>query len=89
MTTYLAERNTRPGSALFCGSHGQHLSRDALEHRLAKHVATAGQFLCHKRDCTRYQQGGPVRDIVSWIRRRDNFYISGSTDVSVGGVGAE
>ena len=76
MTTYLAERNTRPGSALFCGSHGQHLSRDALEHRLAKHVATAGQFLCHKRDCTRYQQGGPVRDIVSWIRRRDNFYIS-------------
>jgi len=41
MTTYLAERNTRPGSALFCGPHGQHLSRDALEHRLATHVATA------------------------------------------------
>ena len=41
MTTYLDERITRPGSALFCGPHGQHLSRDALEHRLATHVATA------------------------------------------------
>ncbi|MGH3555986.1 MAG: tyrosine-type recombinase/integrase [Mycobacterium sp.] len=41
MTTYLAERMTRPGSALFCGPHGQHLSRDAVEHRLATHVATA------------------------------------------------
>ena len=35
-----------------------------------------GQFLCHSPDCTRYQQGGPVRDIVSWIRRRDNLYVS-------------
>ena len=41
MTAYLTERNTRPGTALFCGPHGQHLSRDALEHRLAVHVATA------------------------------------------------
>lgn len=41
MTTYLAERMTRPGSALFCGPHGQSLSRDAVEHRLATHVATA------------------------------------------------
>ena len=41
MTTYLAERMTRPGSALFCGPHGQSLSRDAIEHRLATHVATA------------------------------------------------
>ena len=41
MTTYLAERMTRPGSALFCGPHGQPLSRDALEHRLAAHLATA------------------------------------------------
>lgn len=41
MTNYLAERRTRPGVALFCGPHGQPLSRDALEHRLAKHVATA------------------------------------------------
>jgi integrase/recombinase XerD len=41
MTTYLAERMTRSGSALFCGPHGQPLSRDALEHRLAAHVATA------------------------------------------------
>lgn len=41
MTTYLAERTTRPGTALFCGPHGQPLSRDALEHRLAKHLTTA------------------------------------------------
>ena len=41
MTTYLAERRTRPGAALFCGPHGQPLSRDALEHRLATHLATA------------------------------------------------
>jgi site-specific recombinase XerD len=41
MTTYLAELITRPGSALFCGPHGQPLSRDALEHRLAKHLSTA------------------------------------------------
>lgn len=41
MRTYLAERLTRPGAALFCGPHGQPLSRDALEHRLAKHLTTA------------------------------------------------
>ena len=41
LTTYLAERITRPGQALFCGPHGQPLSRDALEHRLATHLATA------------------------------------------------
>ena len=38
---YLAERATRPGAAVFPGPRGQHLSRDALERRLAKHVATA------------------------------------------------
>ena len=41
MTNYLAERRTRPGAALFCGPHGLPLSRDALEHRLAKHLVTA------------------------------------------------
>ncbi|WP_009480585.1 tyrosine-type recombinase/integrase [Rhodococcus sp. JVH1] len=41
MTTYLTERRSRPGSALFCGPRGQRLSRDALEHRLAVHAATA------------------------------------------------
>lgn len=41
MTAYLAERVIRPGAALFCGPHGQPLSRDALEHRLAKHLAGA------------------------------------------------
>ena len=38
---YLQERDTRPGPALFPGPRGQHLSRDALERRLAKHLATA------------------------------------------------
>ncbi|MDP3950640.1 tyrosine-type recombinase/integrase [Microbacterium sp.] len=41
MTSYLAERSTRPGTAMFCGPHGQSLSRDALEHRLATYIATA------------------------------------------------
>lgn len=41
MTAYLGERITRPGTALFCGPYGQHLSRDALEHRLAQHLTTA------------------------------------------------
>lgn len=41
LTGYLTERLTRPGSALFPGPAGQHLSRDALEHRLAKHPALA------------------------------------------------
>jgi len=41
MKTYLAERSTRPGLAVFCGPHGQALSRDALEHRLAKHLDAA------------------------------------------------
>lgn len=41
LVPYLAERATRPGAALFPGPRGQHLSRDALERRLAKHVATA------------------------------------------------
>ena len=41
MTAYLAERVTRPGAALFCGPTGRPLSRDAIEHRLAKHLAAA------------------------------------------------
>ncbi len=41
MKAYLAERVTRPGTALFSGPQGRPLSRDALEHRLAKHLATA------------------------------------------------
>jgi len=40
LVPYLAERATRPGAAVFPGPRGQHLSRDALERRLAKHVAT-------------------------------------------------
>ncbi len=45
MTAYLTERTTRPGTALFCGPHGQSLSRDALEHRLATCV-TAAAIVC-------------------------------------------
>jgi integrase/recombinase XerD len=41
LAPFLTERATRPGDALFPGPHGQHLSRDALERRLAKHHATA------------------------------------------------
>jgi len=41
MTNYLTERQTRPGAALFCGPHGQALSRDALEHRIARHLIPA------------------------------------------------
>ncbi|WP_182358600.1 tyrosine-type recombinase/integrase [Tomitella gaofuii] len=41
MTNYLTERRSRLGNALFCGPHGQQLSRDALERRLARHVSTA------------------------------------------------
>lgn len=38
---YLAERATRTGTAAFPGPRGQHLTRDALERRLTKHLATA------------------------------------------------
>ncbi|MDQ3528164.1 MAG: site-specific integrase [Actinomycetota bacterium] len=41
LAPYLDERGTRPGVALFPGPRGQHLSRDALERRLAVHLATA------------------------------------------------
>lgn len=41
LVPYLTERATRPGAAVFPGPRGQHLSRDALERRLSKHVAAA------------------------------------------------
>ncbi len=43
MHAYLKERNTRPGNALFPGPHGDALSRDAIERRLATHIRTAAQ----------------------------------------------
>lgn len=43
LTSYLAERLTRRGPALFPGPAGQHLSRDALEHRLAKYLTLAAR----------------------------------------------
>lgn len=41
LAAYLDQRANKPGTALFCGPHGQGLSRDALEHRLAVHLSTA------------------------------------------------
>lgn len=41
LAVYLDQRANKPGTALFCGPHGQGLSRDALEHRLAVHLTTA------------------------------------------------
>ncbi|WP_314192304.1 tyrosine-type recombinase/integrase [uncultured Arthrobacter sp.] len=43
MRTYLTERHTRPGNALFPGPHGDALSRDAIERRLAIHIRTAAE----------------------------------------------
>jgi integrase/recombinase XerD len=43
LVPYLTERATRAGTALFPGPRGGHLSRDALEHRLAKHLDTAAK----------------------------------------------
>lgn len=41
MRAYIDDRKNRPGTALFCGPHGNELSRDAIEHRLRIHVAAA------------------------------------------------
>lgn len=41
ITAWLAERRGEPGDPLFPSRHGTTMSRDALERRLAKHVATA------------------------------------------------
>lgn len=41
--TYLTERQTKPGNAVFCGPKDQQLSRDAREHRLKIHLATVAQ----------------------------------------------
>ena len=41
LRAYLEERTLRPGDALFPGPHGQALSRDAIEQRLATHVHAA------------------------------------------------
>jgi len=43
MRAYLNERNHHPGNTLFPGPHGNALSRDAIEHRLATHVRTAAE----------------------------------------------
>ncbi|MDR2373638.1 MAG: site-specific integrase [Bifidobacteriaceae bacterium] len=44
MTAYLAERRRRPGQALFPGPSGGPLSRDALERRIAIHLASAASI---------------------------------------------
>lgn len=36
-----------------------------------------GQLLCHDPKCARYRSyGGPVRDIVEWVRLRDKLFVS-------------
>lgn len=41
LASYLHQRATRPGQALFPGPTGQAMSTDAISHRLAVHLATA------------------------------------------------
>jgi len=41
LRVWLAERGGQPGDPLFPTNTGTHLSRDAVEHRLARHLATA------------------------------------------------
>jgi len=41
LRTWLAERDGHPGQPLFPARAGGRLSRDTIEHRLAKHAATA------------------------------------------------
>ena len=41
LATYLTERVTRPGQALFPGPAGQAMSTDAISHRLAVHLTVA------------------------------------------------
>ena len=43
LRTWLSERGGHPSDALFTTRTGKTLSRDALERRLATHVATAGR----------------------------------------------
>jgi integrase/recombinase XerD len=43
LRVWLAERARQPEAPLFPTSRGKQLSRDALEHRLAKHTSTAAQ----------------------------------------------
>ncbi|AGB21675.1 hypothetical protein Mycsm_01258 [Mycobacterium sp. JS623] len=41
-----------------------------------------GQFMCHNPKCTKYRShGGPVRDIVDWVRLRDNLYVSEQLEI--------
>lgn len=43
LAPYVTERAARAGTALFPGPSGGHVSRDALKHRLAKHLNTAAK----------------------------------------------
>ncbi len=68
MTAYLAERTTRPGTALFCGPRGQRLSRDALEHRLnhpprrrSHHVSQPHQQTRHDAHSATHRSHEPAR----------------------------
>jgi len=90
LVPYLAERATRPGAAVFPGPRGQHLSRDALERRLAKHVATTTEHcpslglkhvtmhtLRHTAAMRLLQAGVDVAVIALWLGHEN----TSSTDV--------
>lgn len=90
LVPYLAERGTRPGAAVFPGPLGQHLSRDALERRLAKHLATATEHcpslgtkhvtmhtLRHTAAMRLLQAGVDVAVIALWLGHEN----TSSTDV--------
>jgi integrase/recombinase XerD len=87
---YLTERGTRPGVALFPGPRGQHLSRDALERRLARHLAAAAaaspslrtkhvtmHTLRHTAAMRLLQAGVDVSVIALWLGHQN----TASTDV--------
>jgi site-specific recombinase XerD len=84
MTAYLTERSARAGTALFCGPQGQQLSRDALEHRLDRHLATAAKLcpslagkhvtmhtLRHTAAMTLLAAGVDVAVIALWLGHAD------------------
>jgi hypothetical protein len=42
-----------------------------------------GQFLCQDPKCPKYRShGGPVRDIMEWVRRSDSPYVSAPLNAS-------
>lgn len=90
LTGYLAERRSHLGDALFPGPRGQHLSRDAYEHRLTTHLNVAAatcssligkhvtmHTLRHTAAMNLLQAGVDVAVIALWLGHQSTI----STDV--------